>query len=76
MIIVHTENSTYEIDQTAKLVRRSEGDAAPTPRFQKDGVWRPYKSMTTPVVGEPIEFIWDDGGQTITSWVTLWAVNS
>lgn len=76
MMVLQTENSKYEIDTVSKMVRRTEGTETPTMRFGGDNVWRPFAAMSMPAIGVPVIFTWEDGGQTITSAVTLLAGKS
>jgi hypothetical protein len=50
----------YELDATARRVRRICGDTQPTPRQGDDGEWRTFESVfPTPIaLGESVLFIW------------------
>lgn len=50
--------STYEIDTTAKRVRRLLGAENPTPRVGADGEWRAYHDTTDLVVGHRLFIQW------------------
>lgn len=43
---VRTQNSTYEINDDDKLIRRIRGVAEPTKRQGEDGQWQSFTSIT------------------------------
>lgn len=45
MKTIKTLNSTYEIDEERKLVRRTEGRSEPCNYIGEDGVWRSYTAL-------------------------------
>ena len=57
MFIV-TENSTYEIDQANKRIRKIRGDEASFPHQISDNQWKEYKDISMPRVGEPMFIVW------------------
>lgn len=50
--------SLYEVDTTAKKIRRLNGKGDPTPRQGKDGEWQPYLNDITVEKGEPVWIQW------------------
>lgn len=46
-MIYRTRNSTYEVDEALKLIRRVEGENAPLAHFGKDGEWIEYDTLFT-----------------------------
>lgn len=65
-----TENSTYEMDTEARLIRRIIGVNPPTPRQGPDGYWRPYRAVSPLYVGYRVFITYADmavGKGTITS---------
>ena len=46
-----TINSTYELDQKKKRMRRIKGITAPTPNQGTDGEWKPYEEISPVEVG-------------------------
>lgn len=64
---VSTRNSTYEIDDESKRIRRVSGVNDPTPQFEEDGKWHPYSSITDFLGG--LFIAWPDGKGTVTSAV-------
>lgn len=79
MIVVDTQNSTYEIDTVGKLVRRTRGAKSPTDRFGWDEEWCPYVDITAPVLGGSLIITWPDGqpnlrDHTVTSAVKAFFV--
>lgn len=69
---LHTANSTYEVDESAKRIRRLAGQHPPTQRFQADGEWRDYERLGVhragahrveekrPQVGASVVIFWPD----------------
>ena len=55
MKTIVTQNSTYEVDEEKKLVRRTAGKNQPTRYIGADGEWRPYSEMT--LVGDGLLFV-------------------
>lgn len=55
MKIIETRNSTYEVDEEKKLVRRTAGKSDPCNYIGEDGTWRPYLEMRH--LGETILFV-------------------
>jgi hypothetical protein len=58
-MIISTENSTYELDEPNKRVRRLNGIENPTPRQGRDGEWRDYETITEPVIGNRLLIVWE-----------------
>ncbi len=51
--------SRYELDAVCRQIRRLSGRHEPTPRQGKDGTWRRFEHVTTPVVpGETVDTVW------------------
>lgn len=73
MIRYETENSTYEVNNKAKQIRRLSGRVEPTPRIGTDGEWKTYAMLTVSHGVLVIAWPWvnDDGStpHTITSRV-------
>jgi hypothetical protein len=65
-----TLNSTYEVDQEKKLVRRVKGVNPPTNYIGRDGDWQPYDEFIFPGVGQCAWFISDKLKGIRTSTVT------
>lgn len=66
MRTIVTQFSTYEVNEDDKLIRRIEGQHAPTPRQGDDGTWRSYFALTDYADG--VLIVWDeDGHSTLTS---------
>lgn len=61
-----TQNSTYEIDEDAKRIRRLQGVNEPTQYFGEDGVWQEYDELVSLWHGGVVVH-WPHGGSTITS---------
>lgn len=81
IIIIQTQNSTYEIDTTRSLARRVVGANEPTPRFNQDGEWHEYVRISDPTLGEAFVITWPDGqpdlrDNTITSAVESYVVTT
>ncbi len=57
-MIFTTRNSTYEVDQANKQVRRLNGKKDPTPRTGLDGEWRQYSDISKPIVGHSVWILW------------------
>lgn len=68
-LLVHTENSTYEIDRDGRRIRRIEGANEPTPRFSEDGLWHDYAELSHLEVDRVFHISWLDGGMTLMSTV-------
>lgn len=67
MTRVRTDNSTYEIDQEARLVRRVSGLREPSPRQGQDGVWQAY-TFAHIELGQPMVIDYTGEGRcTVTS---------
>lgn len=43
---IATQNSTYEVDEENKRIRRLDGVLDPTPSQGTDGEWQPYTAVT------------------------------
>ena len=66
--LYRTLNSTYEVDSTAKRIRRTAGINPPTQHQGEDGTWRQYESLSrTPDGG--LRVVWDGERVTWTSKV-------
>lgn len=76
LIVIETQNSTYEIDTNAKLARRVRGVNEPTPNLGEDGKWHLYVSVSLATVGDSLVIEWGKGKATITSAVKLIASKS
>jgi hypothetical protein len=50
--------SVYEVDPVLRMVRRVSGMDEPTSRVGKDGEWRTYLMIPTPVVGQGVVIAW------------------
>ena len=61
-----TINSTYEIDRSAKKVRRVTGVNPPTGRFEADGVWHEFDHISDTYWGG-VAIFWPEGTVTVTS---------
>jgi len=70
MRTVNTENSTYEIDESNRLVRRMYGVSVPTPRQGADGEWKAYREVLT--MGDGLLFVWGDNpdGTAKCTWTS------
>jgi hypothetical protein len=57
-----TSGSLYEVDTTAKKIRRLNGEKNPTPRMGKDGEWRHYAKLypAKPAVGQTLVIVWGE----------------
>lgn len=63
MIVLRTENSTYEVERTERKVRRVTSTHQATERMNvPDGTWMYYRDVKT--IGDRVFFIWDytEGG--------------
>jgi len=75
-MIFKTENSTYEVDEDAKKIRRLYGAGDPTNRQGKDAEWREFSKISSVTIGDPVLIIWEvssDGmalKATQTSFIT------
>lgn len=58
-MILKTENSTYELDESKRLLRRVSGDGEPTYNFGKDGIFKQYNMISIPKVGTRLGVIWN-----------------
>lgn len=63
MTLLHTEFSSYEIDQAQRRIRRIGGVNPPTPNQGPDGDWQSYESITR--VGDGLMIVWDIGDDRI-----------
>lgn len=59
-IVFATKNSTYEVDLTAKQIRRRGGVNPPTPWQGADGIWQDFASISPLHVGERAVICWKD----------------
>lgn len=59
MRTVSTENSTYEIDESNKLIRRVHGVNDPTQRQGEDGEWKEYLGIMFTGGGILIQWGWN-----------------
>lgn len=66
--LYRTLNSTYEVDSTAKRIRRTAGINPPTQHGAEDGEWRQYTSLRRTEMGG-LEVIIADGPVLWTSKV-------
>ena len=67
-MIFRTRNSTYEVDEHKKCIRRLEGANDPTPNQGEDGVWQEYSSLV-PLTSGNYLVLWEGGRATYTSTV-------
>lgn len=58
MKFVTITGSIYELDLSARRLRRLEGKLPPTPRQGVDGEWREYASVSIPRVGSSLLTTW------------------
>lgn len=84
-MIIRTENSTYEVDQINKRIRRTNGKHVSTSRQGNDLEWKPYTDINIPKVGEALFIVWGFGKDgdgntraksTMTSIVTFVDANN
>ena len=59
-MIFRTRNSTYEIDRSAKQIRRLRGANPPTETIASDLAWRPYQEVIRLEVGRGAIIAWND----------------
>ena len=59
MKTIQTLNSTYEVDEENKQVRRVVGKSQPCNYIGEDGVWQPYQEMR--YLGETVLFVGEEG---------------
>lgn len=59
-MIFHTQNSSYELDQKNKRIRRISGNFPATKRQGTDGIWKDYYKVDPIEVGECPYVHWDD----------------
>jgi hypothetical protein len=69
-MIFKTENSTYELDEPNKRIRRLEGANPPTPAFAPDREWKTYDELM-PATGR-LMIWWDGTRYTLTSPIVDW----
>jgi hypothetical protein len=68
MRTITTRNSVYEINESARFIRRTTGANDPTPHFGEDGVWQPYLTVKVPAERGGFLIVWSsDGRATWTS---------
>lgn len=61
MKFITKSGSMYEVDTSAKRIRRLIGMVDPTPRQGKDGEWRVYADLfPSPTVGKSVIIAWCD----------------
>ncbi len=66
-----TDNSTYQLDQSARKIRRLHGQSGPTVEFRADGQWVDYLELVGGIhEGQSVLIAWADPiarNATITS---------
>jgi hypothetical protein len=70
MRTVWTKNSTYEIDEVNKLVRRVHGLNDPTPRQGADGEWKEYVGIIIAPRGMLIQWGTNPDGSLKCTWTS------
>ena len=70
MRTVTTANSTYQINETDRLIRRLQGVNDPTPRQGADGAWKAYRTLG--LMFDGLLIVWGDNpdGSAATTWTS------
>jgi hypothetical protein len=73
MVVVETEFSSYEIDDTR--IRRVGGKNQPTERQGDDYEWKPFLSISIPTIGERLLVVWNVVDGVVKSTLTSTILN-